>query len=62
MIDSIKGANKMYENMGLDVFDEIAEDNTKEMLFESNFYLVAVTMVVSVLHTIFSTLAIKNDF
>lgn len=62
MIDSLKNAGKFYENLGMDMYDEIAEDNTKEMLFETNFYLVAVTMVVSVLHTIFSTLAIKNDF
>ncbi|CAD8046500.1 unnamed protein product [Paramecium primaurelia] len=62
MIDSLKNAGKFYENLGMDIYDEIAEDNTKEMLFETNFYLVAVTMIVSLLHTIFSTLAIKNDF
>lgn len=62
MIDSLKNAGKFYENLGMEIYDEIAEDNTKEMLFETNFYLVAVTMIVSVLHTIFSTLAIKNDF
>lgn len=62
MIDSLKSAGKFYENLGMEIYDEIAEDNTKEMLFETNFYLVAVTMIVSVLHTIFSTLAIKNDF
>lgn len=62
MIDSLKNAGKFYENLGMEIYDEIAEDNTKEMLFETNFYLVALTMVVSVLHTIFSTLAIKNDF
>jgi hypothetical protein len=33
----------------------------KEMIYETNIYLFVVTMVVSVLHTIFSTLAIKND-
>lgn len=32
------------------------------MLFETNIYLLVVTMIVSVLHTIFSTLAIKNDY
>ena len=62
MIDSLKQAGTFYENFGMEIYDEVAEDNTKEMLFETNFYLVAVTMVVSVLHTIFSTLAIKNDF
>lgn len=62
MIDGLKGAGKFYENLGMEVFDEVAEDNTKEMLFETNFYLVTVTMIVSLLHTVFSTLAIKNDF
>jgi len=32
------------------------------MLFETNIVLVVVTMIVSLLHTIFSTLAIKNDY
>ncbi|CAD8049472.1 unnamed protein product [Paramecium sonneborni] len=62
MIDSLKQVGKFYENLGMDIYDEIAEDNTKEMLFETNFYLVAVTMIVSELHIVFSTLAIKNDF
>ena len=40
--------------------DEITQDQFKEMFFETNFYLVVVTMIVSLLHTVFSTLAIKN--
>lgn len=34
----------------------------KEMLFETNYILLGVTMIVSVLHSIFSMLAIKNDY
>jgi Cleft lip and palate transmembrane protein 1 (CLPTM1) len=40
--------------------DEITQDQFKEMFYETNFYLVVVTMIVSLLHTVFSTLAIKN--
>lgn len=32
------------------------------MLFETNIVLVTVTMIVSLLHTVFSTLAFKNDY
>jgi len=31
------------------------------MFIESNIYLISVTMVVSILHTIFEVLAFKND-
>jgi Cleft lip and palate transmembrane protein 1 (CLPTM1) len=40
--------------------DEVAQEEMKEMMFETNIYLVALTVVVSLLHTVFSTLAIKN--
>lgn len=50
--------NPLYETMQMDSKDN---DMVKKMFLESNFYLVCVTMVVSVLHSVFEILAFKND-
>ena len=36
-------------------------DNTKKMLVETNPYLLGVTAIVTLLHTVFDFLAFKND-
>ena len=36
------------------------EDNMKRMLLDTNPYLLGITMVVSLLHTVFDFLAFKN--
>lgn len=52
----------MYEKFGLEgIIDETAQDEFKEMFYETNIYLAGITVLVSILHTIFSGLAIKTD-
>merc|ERR1739844_380902 len=41
--------------------DEQDQDSIKEAFLETNFYLLVMTFVVSILHTIFEFLAFKND-
>ncbi|EFC37561.1 cleft lip and palate transmembrane family protein [Naegleria gruberi] len=41
--------------------DEAESDEIKRMLFETNPYLLAITIVVSILHSVFDFLAFKND-
>lgn len=61
MTQSLKDSGKMYEQFGMEnIMDEVAQDEFKEMIFETNIYLLSLTLVVSLLHTVFSTLAIKN--
>ena len=49
-------SNEMHESWGMDSnMDEI-----KEMFLDTNVYLVTITMIVSLLHSIFEFLAIKN--
>ena len=40
--------------------DEQDQDSIKEAFLETNFYLLVITFVVSILHTIFEFLAFKN--
>ena len=40
--------------------DEQDQDSIKEAFLETNFYLLVMTFVVSILHTIFEFLAFKN--
>lgn len=49
----------MQKSMGTAVEDE--SDEFKRMLIETNPYLLAITMVVTLLHTVFDFLAFKND-
>lgn len=61
MTQSLKDSGKVYQQFGMeDIMDEVSQDEFKEMIFETNIYLLSLTMVVSLLHTVFSTLAIKN--
>jgi len=41
--------------------DEQDQDSIKEAFLETNFYLLVITFVVSILHTVFEFLAFKND-
>jgi len=52
--------NWMKEMMGQDT-DGSDSDVLKEMLLETNIYLVATTFIVSILHMIFELLAFKNE-
>nr|CAG4714971.1 unnamed protein product [Naegleria fowleri] len=49
---------KMQKQLGS---EEEEQDEIKRMLFETNPYLLAVTIIVSILHSIFDFLAFKND-
>ena len=51
--------NVMGNLMGEDE-DEQDQDSIKEAFLETNFYLLVITFVVSILHTIFEFLAFKN--
>jgi hypothetical protein len=55
--------NKWTSSMFGDVAEEQDEDqdSLKETLLETNPYLLGVTFVVSILHTVFELLAFKND-
>lgn len=50
-------SNQMYDQWGMDLNNM---EEIKEMIMETNLYLVITTMVVSFLHSIFEFLAIKN--
>jgi len=50
-------ASKLYEEYGVDT----NMDDIKEMFLDTNPYLLAVTIVVSLLHSVFEFLALKND-
>jgi len=54
----MKQANTMYADWGI---GENNMDEMKEMVLDANPYLFAVTMIVSVLHSVFEFLALKND-
>jgi hypothetical protein len=41
--------------------EDTSNDMLRTMLIETNPYLLAVTMIVSILHTVFDILAFKND-
>lgn len=57
----MKDSGKVYQQFGMEeIMDEVSQDEFKEMIFETNIYLLSLTIVVSLLHTVFSTLAIKN--
>ncbi|KAG2382482.1 hypothetical protein C9374_005062 [Naegleria lovaniensis] len=49
---------KMQKQLGS---EEEEQDEIKRMLFDTNPYLLAVTIIVSILHSIFDFLAFKND-
>lgn len=57
--------NQVYKDMGIDAdglgLGEEAYDMIKEMLTENNPYYLALTFVVSMLHSLFEFLAMKND-
>ncbi|TPP58064.1 Cleft lip and palate associated transmembrane protein 1 [Fasciola gigantica] len=48
-------------NLGGETEDEEEQDTLKKALVETNPYLLAITVVVSILHSVFELLAFKND-
>ena len=59
MISLLFRFNVMGSLMGEDDDDQ-DQDSIKEAFLETNFYLLVMTFVVSILHTIFEFLAFKN--
>jgi len=57
MIEQMDQVNHMYKEWGM----ATDMDLTKKMFAETNFYLLALTMVVSVAHTICEVMAFKNE-
>lgn len=55
--------NKWYSFMGEDMMEESDEDqdSLKTTLTETNPYLLAITVIVSIIHSVFEFLAFKND-
>lgn len=49
----------MYETMGINWKEEL--DSMKEIFFDTNIILLTITMIVTVLHSIFEFLAVKNE-
>ena len=59
MLESqMQESTKIYSEWGMDSNME----EMKEMFLETNIYLLSVTMVVSLLHSIFEILAMKNGY
>ena len=50
----------MYTDGGASEAEDEEQDSLKEMLLETNPYLIATTVIVSVLHSVFELLAFKN--
>jgi hypothetical protein len=57
-ITSFQYSADMHDNLGVTESDK---DNLKELFTETSSTLLAVTMVVSLLHTIFEVMAFKSD-
>ncbi|ELP89227.1 hypothetical protein EIN_486890 [Entamoeba invadens IP1] len=60
MTKSFETSFSMYDKVGMMAQAEM--DEMKRMLLETNIFLLSVTMVVSLLHSVFDFLAYKNDF
>ena len=56
---SVQQSGDMYESVGINWKEEL--DSVKEIFFDTNIILLTVTMIVSILHSIFEFLAVKND-
>lgn len=50
-------SNKIYAEMGVDT----GEDSLKQMILQTDLWLFVLTGIVSVLHSLFEFLAIKNE-
>lgn len=55
-----KWSVSMYTDGGASEAEDEEQDSLKEMLLETNPYLIATTVIVSVLHSVFELLAFKN--
>merc|ERR1719376_328238 len=53
--------NMMASLMGEQDDEDDDQDSIKEAFLETNFYLLVITFVVSIIHSIFEFLAFKND-
>ncbi|XKL66053.1 hypothetical protein PGB90_009473 [Kerria lacca] len=56
-----KWSMNMYGDTDSSDSEDEEQDSLKEMLLETNPYLIAATVIVSVLHSVFELLAFKND-
>ncbi len=54
---SMEQSNKIYAEMGVDT----GEDSLKQMILQTDLWLFVLTGIVSVLHSLFEFLAIKNE-
>jgi uncharacterized membrane protein len=54
---SMDQSNKIYAEMGVDT----GEDSLKQMILQTDLWLFVLTGIVSVLHSLFEFLAIKNE-
>lgn len=52
----------MYGDGGASEAEDEEQDSLKEMLLETNPYLIAATVIVSILHSVFELLAFKNGW
>lgn len=55
-----KWSVNVYGDAGTSEADDEEQDSLKEMLLETNPYLIACTVIVSILHSVFELLAFKN--
>lgn len=55
-----KWSMNMYGDTDSSDSEDEEQDSLKEMLLETNPYLIAATVIVSVLHSVFELLAFKN--
>ncbi|KAL7032356.1 hypothetical protein ACKWTF_007296 [Chironomus riparius] len=56
-----KWANSIFGELGNEEQTDDEQDSLKETLLETNAYLLGLTFMISILHTIFELLAFKND-
>lgn len=58
LMESMEQSNKMYAEWGLTQ----DMDQMKQMMSETNFYFLILTMAVSLVHSVLEFLAFKSDF
>jgi hypothetical protein len=57
-INNMEKSNEMYAEYGM----SSDQDGVKKLMAETNFYLLVLTMVVSLAHTVCEFMAVKNEF
>lgn len=59
METQIQSTSQIYDQFGMDMGNM---EELKEMFLETNIYFLALTMCVSLLHSIFEILVMKNGY